>query len=69
MVIMEENKGYAATLGSCGSDPYWCSLASQYASYTSWYGIGHPSLPNYLAFDSGGPRAAGPTLPGTLRSD
>jgi phosphatidylinositol-3-phosphatase len=54
MVIMEENKGYGATLGSCGSDPYWCSLASQYASYTNWYGIGHPSLPNYLAFDSGG---------------
>jgi hypothetical protein len=53
MVIMEENKGYAATLGSCGSDPYLCSLASQYASYTGWSGIGHPSLPNYLAFDSG----------------
>ncbi|MFZ0181342.1 MAG: alkaline phosphatase family protein [Candidatus Dormiibacterota bacterium] len=53
MLIMEENKGYAATLGSCGSDPYLCSLASQYASYTNWSGVGHPSLPNYLAFDSG----------------
>jgi phosphatidylinositol-3-phosphatase len=53
MVIMEENKGYAATLGSCGDDPYLCSLASQYASYTNWYGVSHPSLPNYLAIDSG----------------
>ena len=53
MVIIEENKGYGATLGSCGSDPYWCSLASQYASYTNWYGISHPSLPNYLTSTSG----------------
>jgi hypothetical protein len=50
---MEENKGYAATLGSCFADPYLCSLASTYASYTNWHGVGHPSLPNYLAFDSG----------------
>jgi phosphatidylinositol-3-phosphatase len=53
LVVMEENKGYAATLGNCGSDPYLCSLASQYASYTAWSGITHPSLPNYLAFISG----------------
>jgi hypothetical protein len=53
MVIMEENKGYQATLGSCGSDPYLCSLASQYATYTNWDGVSHPSLPNYLAIDAG----------------
>lgn len=53
MVIMEENKGYQATLGACGSDPYLCSLASGYASYTNWNAITHPSLPNYLAFVSG----------------
>jgi phosphatidylinositol-3-phosphatase len=53
LVVMEENKGYAATLGNCGSDPYLCSLASQYASYTAWSGITHPSLPNYLALISG----------------
>ena len=54
---MEENKGYANTLGSCGSgspDPYLCSLASANATYTNWYGITHPSLPNYLAITSGG---------------
>jgi phosphatidylinositol-3-phosphatase len=57
LVIMEENKGYKATLGSCGAggaDPYWCSLAAKYASDTSWLGVAHPSEPNYVAFASGG---------------
>jgi acid phosphatase len=54
MVIIEENKGYAATLGSCGSDPYLCSLAATYASDTAWYGVSHPSEPNYVALASGG---------------
>ncbi len=56
MVIMEENQGYSATLGSCGSgspDPYLCSLASQYASATQWFGVTHPSQPNYVAIASG----------------
>jgi len=53
MVVMLENKGYAATLGTCSADPYYCSLAATYASYTNSHGISHPSLPNYLAFDSG----------------
>jgi hypothetical protein len=59
MVIMEENRGYQATLGSCGDDPYLCSVASQYASYTNWDAISHPSLPNYLAFDSGSTQGCG----------
>ena len=56
MVIMEENQGYSATLGSCGSgspDPYLCSLAGAYASATAWFGVTHPSLPNYVAIVSG----------------
>lgn len=53
LVIMEENKGYQATLGTCSADPYLCSLAATYASGTAWTGVGHPSAPNYLAFDSG----------------
>jgi len=53
MVVIEENKGYAATLGTCSADPYWCSLAASDASLTNWHGTSHPSLPNYLAFDSG----------------
>src|SRR5579864_3664159 len=53
LVVMLENQGYGATLGSCGSDPYLCSLASSYASDTSWYGVTHPSLPNYLTATTG----------------
>jgi hypothetical protein len=54
LVIMEENKGYAATLGTCSADPYLCSLAAKYASFTNSHGVSHPSEPNYVAFDSGG---------------
>lgn len=50
---MLENKGYHKTLGTCSADPYFCSLASQYASVIGWNGVGHPSLPNYLAITSG----------------
>ncbi len=53
LLIMLENKGYGATLGSCAADPYLCSLASQYLSATAWYAVSHPSLPNYLAVTSG----------------
>jgi phosphatidylinositol-3-phosphatase len=51
---MEENKGYAATLGTCSADPYFCSLAAKYASFTNSHGVSHPSEPNYVAFESGG---------------
>jgi phosphatidylinositol-3-phosphatase len=54
LVIIEENKGYGATLGSCGADPYLCSLASTYASDSAWFGVSHPSEPNYVALASGG---------------
>jgi phosphatidylinositol-3-phosphatase len=53
MVVIEENKGYAATLGNCSADPYYCSLAATYASLTNWFGVTHPSLPNYYALVSG----------------
>jgi phosphatidylinositol-3-phosphatase len=53
MVIMEENKGYQASLGTCSADPYYCSLAAAYATDTSWFGISHPSAPNYVSMVSG----------------
>lgn len=59
MVVTEENQGYQATLGNCGADPYFCSLASAYTSATSWFAVAHPSLPNYLAFDSGSTQGCG----------
>ena len=44
-------------MGTCGNPtpatPYLCSLAAAYTTYTQWHGVSHPSLPNYLAFDSG----------------
>jgi phosphatidylinositol-3-phosphatase len=54
LVIMLENKGYGPTLGTCSADPYFCSLASHYASFTNSHGVSHPSEPNYVAFESGG---------------
>lgn len=50
---MLENKGYGATMASCGADPFLCSLGKTYMSATSWYAVAHPSLPNYLAVTSG----------------
>lgn len=47
---MEENKGYAAVLSGA---PYLDSLAKSYASSSKWYGIDHPSAPNYVGFLSG----------------
>jgi phosphatidylinositol-3-phosphatase len=53
LVVMEENKGFSATLGTCSADPFLCSLAAAGVSATAWFGVGHPSLPNYLALVSG----------------
>lgn len=53
LVIMEENRGYKATLGTCSADPYLCSLAATYASYTRWDGVAHSSVPDYIAIISG----------------
>jgi hypothetical protein len=53
MYIQEENKGLLATLGTCSADPYLCSLAAAYTSFTNWHGVTHPSQPNYYAITSG----------------
>ena len=50
LVLMEENKGYAAVLSGA---PYIDSLAHAYLSSSAWYGIDHPSAPNYVAAVSG----------------
>jgi hypothetical protein len=50
LVLMEENKGYRAVLAGA---PYLDSLASAYSSSSAWYGIDHPSAPNYVGFLSG----------------
>lgn len=56
LVVMDENTSYSAALGSCGAgspDPYLCSLAASYASVAPWYGVEHPSQPNYIDIVSG----------------
>ena len=52
MLIMEENRNRNEVIGA-GNMPYFNSLASKYTNTTAWEGVGHPSLPNYLALISG----------------
>jgi hypothetical protein len=51
-VIVMENKEYGDVIGS-SSSPYVNALARRYASATGFYGVRHPSLPNYLALTAG----------------
>jgi phosphatidylinositol-3-phosphatase len=52
-IIVMENKESNAVLGSSAA-PYINQLAGQYAYAASYFGILHPSLPNYLALTGGG---------------
>lgn len=53
-IIMLENKGYAQTFGSGSAAPYLAqTLTSRGQLLTNYYGIGHNSLPNYVAMISG----------------
>jgi hypothetical protein len=51
-VIVMENKEYGDVIGS-SSAPYVNSLARRYTSATGFFGVRHPSLPNYLALTAG----------------
>src|SRR6266498_6023493 len=50
--IVLENHETSSIIGS-SSAPYINSLAQQYGLATNYYGIRHPSLPNYLALIGG----------------
>jgi phosphatidylinositol-3-phosphatase len=52
IVVVFENKEATAVLGST-SAPTFNAYAHTYASLTRYYGVTHPSLPNYLALVSG----------------
>ncbi|HVN52252.1 MAG TPA: alkaline phosphatase family protein [Acidimicrobiales bacterium] len=52
-VIMMENHGTDEIIGNTADAPYINSLAQSHAVATSYYGVTHPSLPNYLALFSG----------------
>ncbi|MEA2471981.1 MAG: phosphatidylinositol-3-phosphatase [Thermoleophilaceae bacterium] len=51
-VIVMENKEHDDVIGS-PSSPYVSSLARHYASAEQFYGVTHPSLPNYFALTAG----------------
>ncbi|MBV8978105.1 MAG: hypothetical protein JO261_12945 [Alphaproteobacteria bacterium] len=52
-VIMMENHAYDEIIGNTKDAPFINQLASQYNLETEYYGVTHPSLPNYLALASG----------------
>ena len=52
IVVVFENKEISSVLGS-RSAPTFNSYARTYATLTRYYGVTHPSLPNYLALVSG----------------
>ena len=52
VVVVMENEDYGAVIGSRDA-PYVNALARRYALATAYYGVSHPSLPNYLALLGG----------------
>lgn len=53
-VVMEENHGYSDVIGNPAA-PNLNALADRYGLATSYFGIGHPSEPNYVALLGGSP--------------
>jgi phospholipase C/PKD repeat protein len=52
IVVLEENHGYAQTIGS-SSMPYLNSLVAKGGLATNYYADAHPSIGNYFMFTSG----------------
>jgi hypothetical protein len=52
IVVVFENKETTSVLGN-GAAPTFNAYARRYARLTRYYGVTHPSLPNYLALVSG----------------
>jgi hypothetical protein len=50
---MMENHGPAEIIGNTADAPFMNLIASQYGVATNFFGVTHPSLPNYLAAISG----------------
>jgi hypothetical protein len=51
-LIVLENEEYGSLVGSADA-PYFNSLISSYGLATNYFGVAHPSQPNYLALFSG----------------
>ena len=52
-VVVMENTSASSIIGNTSQAPYINSLASKYAYSTNYFGITHPSLPNYLTLTGG----------------
>jgi phospholipase C len=52
VLVVMENKERGSVIGS-GSAPYVNRLARRYATPRNYFGVSHPSLPNYLALVGG----------------
>ena len=52
-VIVMENHATDEIIGNSADAPYINQLATNYGVATNYYGVTHPSLPNYLALFSG----------------
>jgi hypothetical protein len=52
VVVVFENKERSEVLAS-GEAPTFDTMAKRYATLSRYYGVSHPSLPNYLALVSG----------------
>jgi hypothetical protein len=52
-IIMMENHGTAEIIGNTADAPFINHLASHHALASNYFGVTHPSLPNYLALFSG----------------
>ena len=52
VVVVFENKEFASVMGSTNA-PTFNTMAERYATIAEYYGVSHPSLPNYLALVSG----------------
>lgn len=53
VVVIMENKDYAAIIGKVADAPYINELASKGALATNYMAVAHPSLPNYYALYAG----------------
>ena len=51
-VVVMENKSYRQVIGSSAA-PYINRLSRRYGLATRFFGVAHPSLPNYLALTAG----------------
>ncbi len=52
VIVIEENKNFTDVIGSANA-PYLNSLAAAGALLTNYYGLHHPSQPNYIELFSG----------------